>query len=118
MDLAEFLLARLADDFEVAQRESAWPNGKPRSPQDWEHVAGEADSMLVGMFSPARVLAEVEAKRELLGLHPTDPLGHCRCQEEDGVVYGQEPCLTKRLLALPFAEHPECHPSWLPAVMA
>lgn len=117
MDLAEFLLARLAEDFEVAQRENTWPNGKPISAADWDRVAGDADSMLVSMFSPARVLAEVESKRGMVELHQTqfadgDPYQRCLA---DGADY---PCATLKLLALPYADHPECHPSWLPAVKA
>lgn len=50
----------------MAQREYAYPNGTPRS---WDDTAGEADSMLVSMFSPVRVLAEVAAKRRLLELY-------------------------------------------------
>lgn len=139
MDLAEFLLARLAEDFEVAQRESVWPNGKPRSPLDWDHVAGDADSMLVSMFSPARVLAEVDAKRQIIE-HVTswehddpDSGGYYSCplvpgssRARDDWWDGKE-CwcgLIARQLAilgpltLPYADHPQCHPSWLPAVKA
>lgn len=65
-DLAAFLLAMIAEDEEGARRESVWPNGAPKTEQDWQYVAGQADSMLVSMFSPARVLADCEARRAIV----------------------------------------------------
>jgi hypothetical protein len=136
MDLAEFLLARLAEDFEVAQRENTWPNGKPISAADWDRVAGDADSMLVSMFSPARVLAEVEAKRVILNIHSAPPppedeerwgpgLWPNRCLGcgtippcDDPITEDRDNCPVLQALALPYADHPECHPSWLPAIKA
>lgn len=133
MDLPEFLLARLAEDFEVAQRENTWPNGKSISATDWDRVAGDADSMLVGMFSPARVLAEVEAKRKIVSLHrhvaasPTvrmyeekgeRPFGCVICADHDGVIWPAGWCDTLSLLALPHSEHDDYRAEWLPAVKA
>ncbi len=94
--LGAWLLDRLDEEHEVAEREYAYPSGTPR---DWEHVAGEADSMLVSMFSPARVLAEVAAKRRIVE--------HENKWGEDDVVL--------RLLALPYAEHPTYRSEyWMP----
>jgi hypothetical protein len=63
---------------------------------------------------PARVLAEVDAKRRIIKAHPWRrepdwPSGRqCRqCATE-------HPCNTLRLLALPEAGHPDYRPEWAP----
>lgn len=110
-DLATFLLERLDEEHEVAEREYAYPNGTPR---DWSDKAGEADSMLVGIFSPARVLADVEAKRRIIEQHPLDDEGFCG----DGIgLVGCKwawPCPTLRLLALPYVGHEAYREEWRP----
>lgn len=67
-----------------------------------------------GGWSPARVLAEVDAKRRILAEHPWRhepdwPSGRqCRqCATE-------HPCTTLRLLALPYAGHPDYREEWRP----
>jgi hypothetical protein len=73
-------------------------------------------------FSPARVLAEVEAKRRILDKHAfvqTKAVGEgmrvvdvdvCRtCSNKHGV-----PCATVRLLALPYADHESYREGWKP----
>ncbi|MCM3822271.1 DUF6221 family protein [Streptomyces sp. DR3-1] len=74
---------------------------------------------------PARVLAEVEAKRQIVGLHPViggweDEDGHdrglgCECcghSEEYSDRGGW--CETLRLLALSYADHPDYREEWRP----
>ncbi|GHB55613.1 hypothetical protein GCM10010331_49310 [Streptomyces xanthochromogenes] len=70
---------------------------------------------------PARVLADVEAKRLLLAEHLPSPYpmansskAYCDCQAQDGVVYETYPCLTARLLALPYADHSDYREEWRP----
>lgn len=122
--LVEFLTARLDEEREVAEREYAYPSGTPR---DWSHTAGDADSMLVSMFSPARVLAEVAAKRAIVDLHtPKDRTGMYCCpvcvswelwvSQEPGeaLPLDDAPCATLRALALPYASHPDYRSEWKP----
>jgi len=77
--------------------------------------------------SPARVLREVEAKRRAIGAHVADEKGHCRtCAhwgsdwvdgfKVDRLSYEgvRAPCLTLRLLALPYVDHPDYCEEWRP----
>ncbi|MFF1341120.1 DUF6221 family protein [Streptomyces sp. NPDC058290] len=73
---------------------------------------------------PARVLAEVDAKRRLLTVHARDTTysfsGCVTCDAGDnscGCMGGSPydyPCETLRLLALPYADHPDYRPEWAP----
>jgi hypothetical protein len=81
---------------------------------------------LMAEFYPARILAEVDAKRQLLKLHRNES-GYCAVcahpedfdEDADGnrewirtaIVW---PCPTVRLLTLPYADHPEYRPEWSP----
>lgn len=117
--------------------------GLPRPPQIMDGGWGQAiharadyrdaDDISVALVlthaarhDPARVLAEVAAKRKLLGAHRADKKGHCKTcarwttdMTDDGykldhVAYEgvEAPCLTRRLLALPWADHPDYDESW------
>lgn len=94
------------------------------------YVDADANGSHIARHDPARVLAECEAKRRILELHPTheqlpyravggemyrppDPY-YCDCQCPDGIIYGKEPCDTKRFLALPYADHPSYRQEWAP----
>ncbi len=68
---------------------------------------------LIARWDPARVLAEVEAKRRILDEHPrmpedwgTDYAGDCRTCSDP------HPCKTVRLLALPHAGRPGYLREW------
>jgi hypothetical protein len=75
-------------------------------PADAEHIA---------RWDPDRVLAEVEAKRELVEEHQPAAYGECRTCREPGLDRNQAaPCLTLRLLALPYADHPDYREEWRP----
>ena len=95
-DLAEFLLARIAEDEAVAER---WPVALPdEQPPDghpyWLDTFGHP------IWAPrARVLAECEAKRLIV-------------QRVDGSELEDLPLLG--YLALPYAEHPDYQPQWRP----
>ncbi|TDD37855.1 hypothetical protein E1287_07300 [Actinomadura sp. KC06] len=54
---------------------------------------------------PARVLAEVETKRRLIDQH----VGYSGGGDDD-----HWPVQTLRLLALPYASHPDYRPEWRP----
>ncbi|MER7131231.1 DUF6221 family protein [Streptosporangium saharense] len=80
------------------------------------------------LHDPARVLREVEAKRRIMGLHqegvdndlpddeePDPAAGDTRCMVCAAV--GEPPyypCQTLRILAHPYADHPDYQPEWAP----
>jgi len=74
-----------------------------------------------GWSCPIRVLAECAAKRWVLSEHCSDkrwPLDRSRvgcrtCQLRGDIPLDDEwPCLTLRILALPYADHPQFQPGW------
>ncbi len=90
----------------------------------------DADAAHIARYDPARVLAEVAAKRRIVELHSNagggmghDPPGGdyygdfpsacltCGTPDEYAVSW---PCTTLRLLALPFADHPDYRSEWAP----
>ena len=124
-DLAEWLLARIAEDEDVA-RAAILPqygqNGEWLTFDDKEHLsrttvfarnwddklgqACETEMSWIGRgardhiarWDPARVLAECEAKRRLIALGEKDSYW-------DDVL---------RILALPYADHPDYREEWRP----
>lgn len=141
-DLAEFLMQRIAEDEadarDASHRDAEWTAVDP-SPAGWG--ADERDAELLGggkplgrfdpeyggmlvaehvaRWSPARVLAECAAKRRIVELHrgqkalwddDENPLEVVECPE-CGVLF---PCPTLRLLALPYADHPDYREEWRP----
>lgn len=100
-DLTDFLLARIAEDEERAR--------------DFEHQAALAENGDYGSanrdrerwgwfgvkqlgITPARVLAECEARRRIVGL------------TEHGC--GDDYLRVQKALALPYVDHPEFRPEW------
>jgi hypothetical protein len=73
---------------------------------------------LVNRYDPAYVLAECEAKRRIVEEHYYMPRHESRdFGFEDGncvTCRRQGPCVTLRLLALPYADHPEYDERWRP----
>lgn len=123
--LVEFLKARLHEDEQVARFVIDGPGEVIRRGLDLQRI--EIDGKIRYAFltlDPERMLSEVDAKRRLIDLHPHgvwptrkgDGHLHCEtCDVEDGVIGGDgRYCLTLRLLALPFASHPEYDESWRP----
>jgi hypothetical protein len=120
MDLVEFLRARLDEErAEVAALHkgcmerwySAQELFKGWGPLDWdeaEHIA---------TYGPGRMLAEVDAKRQLIDERadavdlPGDP-----GDDEPEYAYGYARALDDalRLLALPYAGHPDYRQEWRP----
>lgn len=116
--LLEFLRARLDEDEAAA---NAWltPFSNPDTAAR-DHIA---------RHDPARVLAEVGAKRRIMKLH--DILGgsltgvgrwtYCETchtnsagEIDEDVTETTAPCATLRLLALPYDGHPDYDPEWHP----
>lgn len=98
MTLAEFLLARIAEDEAVATDakddhadadghwwwdgvdfEGSWPTSEP--PKDDKSYAFQSWEVMAERLDPARVLAECEAKRRIVELHapviPVSPFSKC-----------------------------------------
>jgi hypothetical protein len=103
-DLVGFLCARLDEDERVARA--------VRGPDGAETVASH-----IVRNHPARVLAEVEAKRRILARHvlsppsenpelPWDNVADCQF---DGEPW---PCPDILDLALPYADHPDYRNGW------
>jgi hypothetical protein len=126
--LVAFLNARLGEE-EAAARDSPPSLGMLTR---WVEVFGDGESRAEAHYSrhdPARVLAEVDAKRRIVALHSADPrVDHISGRTDDGEVaclgcnanfqegYAESVggCPTKRLLALPYAGHPDYDPGWRP----
>lgn len=69
----------------------------------------------VARHDPARVLRNVEAGRALLAEHLPAADGRCpTCAGAAGQGRRPAPCATLRLLALPFAGHPDYDETWRP----
>jgi hypothetical protein len=85
------------------------------------------DAGHIARHDPARVLAEIEAKRQLVKLHEPvilrggsgaqyfETTRVCRsCEPPRQFPERAFPCSTLRLLALPYADHPAYKPDWRP----
>ena len=80
--------------------------------------------MNITRWHPARVLAECEAMRRLVAEHRADAsgengmlnTGRCwTCVEfhaDMDCEQQEHPCVTLRILALPYAEHPDYREEW------
>lgn len=108
MTLVEFLRARLAEDELIAKRAAAMT-------ADFDEPLSiiEGDELVLLATNPARVLAEVEAKRRIADEHGPNEYGLCDvCVLNDDAR--RAPCPTLRLLALPYASHPDYRQEWRP----
>ena len=106
-DLADFLLARIADDEATAREFCAVLLSRELEdgpePFGFEAEGGPAD--------PVRVLADCEAKRRIVDAWQADasgPLG----EWDDYAWYAIEWAM--KCLALPYADHPEYNEVWRP----
>lgn len=145
-DLIAFLRARLDEDEAAARKaDREGLNGvSPDEPQTWYLSGGESiysDPHGVGLVTgthgylgdelgnhivrhqPSRVLADVDAKRQILDDHTTmHTVTDGFCFEERGPCthageawcdwHGTDGCSTVLLLALPFAGHPDYREEW------
>lgn len=124
MELREFIEARLADDQKIAEDASALDNDWPfwvEADDDTELESADAFRRRLG---PARVLRDVEAKRRLIDAilryeafgdgergccHDAEAIGRGGCPE-----IRSDEIKALRLLALPYSDHADFDPSWLP----
>lgn len=154
VDLADFLLARIAEDEALARAAAAdvitmgRSDGETWHARDYEHEGigvngwpdegksyGERTPVTdqITAWSPARVLAECEAKRRIVGAHPltslvvpvhTGPQPEVGCETchtvtaasvtDPDYVEALGPCETLLALALPYADHPDYDEAWRP----
>jgi hypothetical protein len=151
-DLIAFYRARLDEDEQAASAATdgvwaiigsdrpypAYPGEQVTKGRGWsitlkEPAVGDVASELsredaahITRHDPARVLAEVEAKRRILDEHYVaqgtvggQALMVCtRCSDyiERGEIFKAEaaPCKTLKLLALPYADHDDYREEWKP----
>jgi hypothetical protein len=108
MELTDFLLARISED-QAAARAAPTDGALIWSDNGW----------VPPPWSKARVLAECESKRRIVELHEEalierldDEFPGDSCDALCGVDNDDFPCATLRLLALPYADHPDYDPTW------
>jgi hypothetical protein len=110
-ELIAFLRARLDEDVKVARDATFWTGGVP----EWTARA-EPDGVHIARHDPARVLADVAAKRRIIaeyaGRDQDVDLMLGRYTERQGQWAGLH--LAVRLLALPYAGHPDYREEWKP----
>lgn len=121
MDLVDFLRARLDEDEQVArdahyegQRWISEEEDVCRWPADElvRFADRKRDAAHIAHWDPARVLAEVESKRQIIGAYISagdNPSGEMR---DFGHAEGLEEAL--EFLALPYADHPDYRQEWKP----
>ncbi|MFE0699141.1 DUF6221 family protein [Streptomyces sp. NPDC058872] len=139
VDLVEFLTARLDEDERVIEAPETWtafdenePTGTRRVDVDhsFERVTACTRAwrgVHIARHDPARVLAEVDAKRRIVERHgPAVLCGGggaqyynttrvCRsCESPKQFPEQAWPCPTLRLLALPYAGHADYDEAWRP----
>jgi hypothetical protein len=107
VELAQFLLARIADDELVAlaatlDEESYGPLG------NFTGVTTDARLAHAARWSASRVRQEAVIRRQLVDLHDPGARTCCQPRENPG------PCPTLRLIGLAYAEHPDYRQHWRP----
>ncbi|MFD7093378.1 DUF6221 family protein [Streptomyces xanthophaeus] len=141
-DLVQFLRDRLDEDEQTAARAAGISSDTPASPRwyallesvkrGWELFTdqrrlvasplNEFDARHAARHDPARVLAEVDARRQIVDLHGPlhvqgDPITGCTtCSWRDEMddLHVEWPCPTLRLLGVPDADHPDYREEWRP----
>jgi hypothetical protein len=107
-DLVAFLRARLNEDAERQTNPlTAWHSRDCASLPEPGQYSFECDCGV-----PERLVAEVEAKRRILAEHALNGWVCDTC--DNGEVEQVFPCPTLRLLALPYADHPDYREEWRP----
>jgi hypothetical protein len=128
-ELTDFLLARITDDEAVARATSGqpWSATVPRMVHadggfriKSRYVAStdhDEDRAHIARWNPARVLAECEAKRRIVDaevLRDVGPASHYVSPDVHAAIAGRTATPVLRLLALPYADHPEYRSEWAP----
>lgn len=112
-DLIAFIRARYDDEERAARRVLDLESDEFEYEYEWSRhsrhkVSGGSGRMsLPGASSPTDRLAEVDAKRRILDwLDSVDRIA------DAAEVFGIDVAEARRLLALPFAQHPEFRDEW------
>jgi hypothetical protein len=142
-DLVAFLRARLDDDEQAARACASAPweveippmvhvSVQARRDNKWKWgrlgyvatVERDEDRAHIARHDPARVLADVEAKRQIVEQHKPAKLSYLPSRERGCVTCStaqtwdaqanEANCQTLRLLALPYADHPDYRDEWRP----
>ncbi|MET9465815.1 DUF6221 family protein [Streptomyces sp. NPDC006544] len=126
-DLVQFLRARLDEDELIARDASVGAWTKAEAPSIFvmsanglvAETSAFTDARHIARHDPARVLAEVDAKRQILDVHASedtgDPFDGCRtCSWRDymDVLHVRWPCPTLRLMLTPYSDHPDYRAEW------
>jgi hypothetical protein len=141
MTLTEFLLARIAEDEEVARNATVgpwWYDPSKMNAVDHEEsvfagsrgpsaitvastgpcddIGSMADAAHIARHDPARVLAECEAKRRIVEEHRTVAYEDAEMNDVGTGCYtcgfADEECETLLILATIYADHPDYDESW------
>jgi hypothetical protein len=129
--LTEFLLARIAEDEERAQFVARQIEGNNWAPfEPWKLSWHDEYDLLC--IEPSRALAECEAKRRIVELHPIYRGPRIQQVQSGGVDFGCETCHaldrinddsiiealgycdTLLAMAPPYADHPDYREEWRP----
>lgn len=120
-DLPEFLLARIAEDEHDAYHAQGALLGVVT---EWHEVEGlrdrgltRSDARHAHRWSPARVLAECEAKRRIVEQEirrDVGPVSHYISADVHEAIRARLATPNLRALALPYAEHPDYREEWRP----
>lgn len=130
-DLVDFLRARYDEEAELAQAadgdqieatDSLWGTKylTLRGDHDDRHTTELPAALAnhIARHDPARVLAEVEAKREMLREADSFCAEYYADMDDDSSAYQRAACWREtnaRLLALPYANHPDYRDEWRPS---
>jgi hypothetical protein len=121
LTLVEFLTAMLDDDEQTARAAGHGCGYLHEHNADWVEVALPSEHnarpsyelRFIKRNSPARVLAEVDAKRRIVEEHGANQYRVDPCDAHDA-NFATIPCDTLRLLALPYADHEDYDEEWRP----
>ena len=132
MTLAEFLLARIAEDEQIAREAppSPWDldtdrccvghSGHPAKYLGGGNAAEMTDAAEhIAHWDPARVLAECDAKRRIVGMCAEDAALAMNYRTAVKATTSEWDLLslardTLKTLALPYADHPDYREEWKP----
>jgi len=126
MTLIEFLNARLDEDEAVVKEAIAALERDPDALIDdglgWYANNADSSGDSIVAVGPRRAAAEVEAKRRIVKTHSVRYFGRdsavCETCHTYTTDYGDEaedfPCITLRLLASVYADHPDYRQEWKP----
>jgi hypothetical protein len=126
MTLTEFLLARIAEDEDVARRLSRATLSGWEADEQEHAVCSMADTIAEGVqfgmethiarWEPRRVIAECEAKRRIIDLHDggKDKSRGLWVNRTGCTCGDMPPCRTLAALAMPYADHPDYRVEWRP----